>query len=110
MQQESFNFLCKSCANGKFLIMNTNIVISLDTRRKKSDATCPLIMRLGHSGKTTSIPLGISIPEKNWDKKARKIKKSYSGVNSTTHLNNLIQKSKSEALDIIFKLQEQKAL
>lgn len=90
--------------------MNTNIVISLDTRRKKSDATCPLIMRLGHNGKTTSIPLGISLREIDWDEKARRIRKSYSGVNSITHLNNLIQKSKSEALDIILKLQEQKTL
>ena len=86
--------------------MNTNIVISLDTRRPKTDGSYPLIMRLGHNKKTTSIPLGISLEEKYWDEESRMIKKAYSGVNSVTHLNNLIQKQKANAMDIILKLHE----
>lgn len=86
--------------------MNTNIVISLDTRRKKNDGTYPVILRLGHNEKTTSIPLGISVEEKDWDVKNRLIKKSYSGVNSVARLNNKIQKSKSDAMDLILKLHE----
>lgn len=86
--------------------MNTNIVVSLDTRRKKKDGTYPVILRLGHNEKTTSIPIGISIEEKDWDEKKRQIKKSYAGVNSVSRLNNLIQKSKADAMDIILKLQE----
>lgn len=86
--------------------MNTNVVISLDTRRPKKDGTCPLIMRLGHHGKTTSIPIGISLNEKDWDEKKRTVKKSYVGVNSVTRLNNQIQKVKSDAMDIILKLHE----
>jgi integrase/recombinase XerD len=86
--------------------MNTNIVISLDTRRSKKDGSFPLVMRLGHNERTTSIPIGISILEKDWDSKNRIIKKAYVGVNSVSRLNNMIQKQKSDALDIIFKLNE----
>lgn len=86
--------------------MNTNVVVSLDTRRKKKDGSYPIIMRLGHDGKTTSIPLGLSIDEKDWDDKQRKVKKTYTGVNSVTWLNNRIQKIKTEAMDIILKLHE----
>jgi integrase/recombinase XerD len=86
--------------------MNTNIVISLDTRRVKKDGTFPLVMRLGHKRRTTSIPLGIKILAKDWDETNRTIKKTYSGVTSVSHLNNLVQKKKSLAMDIIFKLNE----
>ncbi len=86
--------------------MNTNIVISLDTRRAKKDGSYPLVMRLGHNERTTSIPLGISVEEKYWDAKNRNIRKSYVGSESVSRLNNLIQKKKAEAMDIIMKLHE----
>ena len=90
--------------------MNTNIVISLDTRRAKKDGTFPLVMRLGHNERTTAIPLGISLIENDWDEEKRSIRKSYSGSNSITRLNNLVQKKKSEAMDVIMKLHESKQL
>jgi integrase/recombinase XerD len=86
--------------------MNTNIVISLDKRRLKKDGSYPLMMRLGHNERTTSIPLGISIKETHWDTKNRVVKKSYTGVASVTRLNNLIQKHKADAMDVILKLNE----
>jgi integrase/recombinase XerD len=85
---------------------NTNIVISLDTRRSKKDGTFPLIMRVGHNERTTSIPLGIDLLEKDWDVKSRTVKKSYIGSSSVTRLNNLIQKKKSDAMDVLLKLHE----
>jgi integrase/recombinase XerD len=90
--------------------MNTNIVISLDTRREKKDKTYPLVMRLGHNKRTTSILMGISLLEKDWDNKNRLVRKSYVGVNTVTRLNNLIQKKKADAMDIILKLHESGAL
>lgn len=81
--------------------MNTSLVISLDTRRAKKDGTFPLIMRLTHKGNSTSIPIGRSILTEHWDENARVVKKSYPG--NATRLNNSIQKTKSEALDIILK-------
>jgi integrase/recombinase XerD len=89
-----------------YTAMNTNIVISLDTRRAKKDGTYPLVMRLGHNERTTSILIGISIHEKDWDVKNRLIKKSYSGVNSVSRLNNMIQKKKTDAMDTVLKLNE----
>jgi integrase/recombinase XerD len=86
--------------------MNSNVVISLDTRREKNDGTYPIIMRLGHNGQTTAIPLGISVIEADWDLKKRSVKKSYKGVSSVTRLNNQIEKTKTDAMDIILKLHE----
>ncbi len=88
------------------IMMNTNIVISLDERREKKDGSYPLVMRLGHNKRTTAIPLDISLQKKDWDNEARIVKKSYQGTNSVTRLNNLIQKAKSEAMDIILTLNE----
>ncbi|MXV18001.1 site-specific integrase [Hufsiella ginkgonis] len=86
--------------------MNTNITISLDMRRSKNDGTYPVIMRLGHNLRTTSIPLDISVLEKDWDAKNKEVKKSYTGLSTVTRLNNFIQKMKAEAMDIILKLNE----
>lgn len=87
--------------------MNTYIVISLDTRRKKRDGACPIILRLTHDRKTTAISLGYSILEKDWDEKKRKVKPSSAVVDSVTRLNNLLEKKKSDALSIITKLEEE---
>lgn len=89
-----------------FETMNTNIVVSLDTRRRKKDGTYPIIMRLGHNEKTTSIPVGISIDQKDWDEKKRLIRNTYKGTSSVARLNNQIQKAKADAMDIILKLHE----
>ena len=86
--------------------MDTSIGLSLDMRRSKKDGTYPLVMRLGHKQRTTSIPLKINLDEKDWDAKNRIVRKSYKGVDSVTRLNNIIQKKKSDAWDIIMKLHE----
>ena len=86
--------------------MNANIVISLDTRRAKQDGTYPLIMRLGFDNRTIPISLGYSFKEKDWDEASRKVKNSYQGTESVTRINNLIQKKKTNALDIVMKLDE----
>ena len=86
--------------------MNTNITLSLDTRRAKKDGTFPLIMRLGHNARTTTIPTGISLKESDWNEKARKVKSTYQGVSTVNRLNNQLQKLKADAMDIVLKLQE----
>lgn len=48
--------------------------------------------------------------EKDWDEKNRVVRKTYVGTNTVSRLNNLIQKKKAEAMDIIFKLHESKQL
>lgn len=87
--------------------MDTSLSISLDTRRKKQDGTYPLILRLTHKRMTTSMKLGYSIPLTDWDKKRKEIKKSSKVSSSINRINNLIQKQKAEALNVITKLDEE---
>jgi integrase/recombinase XerD len=84
----------------------TSVKISLDTRRSKADGTYPLILRLTHKRKTTSIKTGIHLKKEDWDEDKLEVKKSYKGATNVTRLNNEIQKKKAEALDSILKLDE----
>jgi integrase len=86
--------------------MSTNILLALDMRRPKKDGSYPLVMHLGHNRSSTSIPTGVSLHEKDWNAKARKVRDSYVGTMSVTRLNNMLQKKKADAMDIIFKLDE----
>ncbi len=86
--------------------MNATIVVSLDTRRAKLDKTFPLIMRVGFDNRTIPIALGYSFKMEDWDEAARRVKKSFQGSETVSRLNNLIQKKKATALDIVMKLDE----
>ncbi|MBS1619923.1 MAG: site-specific integrase [Bacteroidetes bacterium] len=90
--------------------MRTFVVLALDTRRAKSDGTYPVLLRIIHYEKPASITLGIYLKKEDWDAKIRTIKPSYKGTESVTRLNNFLQKKKSEAIDIITKLDEKKTL
>ncbi len=90
--------------------MKTNIVLALDTRRPRQDNTCAVLLRIVHYRLSSQISTGIYIPEKDWDAKERKVKSSYKGTESVTRLNNQLQKKKTEAMDIITKLDERKQL
>lgn len=87
-------------------MISTSIKVSLDTRRPKADGTYPLILRLTHSRKTTSIKTGIHLKKEDWDEEKLEVKKSYKGTTNVIRLNNEIQKKKAEALDKILRLQE----
>lgn len=88
------------------MAMNANVVLTLDMRRVRRDGTYPLILRLSHDGLTLPIPLGYKITETDWDEEERKVRKSYQGTETVTRLNNLLQKKKTNALDILMKLEE----
>jgi len=53
--------------------MNTLITLMLDQRRMKKDGKYPIIFRLTHNRKTTSISTGYSILEIHWDEKKKKL-------------------------------------
>ena len=86
--------------------MNTNVVISLDTRRKKKDGTYPAILRISHHGKTIPVRLGYTFKQTDWDAKNRRVKNSHKGTTSVNRLNNLFEKKRAEAIDILTKLQD----
>lgn len=90
--------------------MNTNIKLSLDTRRKKKDNSFPIILRLSHFRKTTSIRLGTSVPLNFWDERSEKIKKSYGNSVTVKKLNNNLLKAKVRAINIIEQLNEKEEL
>ncbi len=86
--------------------MASNVKIILDTRRKKSDQSYPLILRFIHNRKSVSIPLGYSMQEADWDTEKCIVLKSYKEVSNISRLNNWIQKQRVNAMDIINKLQD----
>jgi site-specific recombinase XerD len=90
--------------------MKTNLTLALDLRRKKSDNTYPIILRLSHLRKTTSISLGYSVEERDWDSRKRNVRNSYKGVTSVNKLNNILLKEKTRAADIINDLFDKKEL
>ncbi|GAA3560245.1 site-specific integrase [Snuella lapsa] len=90
--------------------MNTSIKLTLDTRRKKKDDTFPIILRLSHLRKTTSIRVGESVPLIFWDEKSESIKKSYGDSITVKRLNNKLLKAKVRANNVIDRLNEKEEL
>ncbi len=86
--------------------MNTTVAISLDSRRRKKDGSYPVVLRLGHYQRTTSISLGFSVQLSDWDDKKHKVRATCKAVSSVSRLNNYFIKRKSQALEIISKLEE----
>jgi len=86
--------------------MSTNVKIVLDKRFDKADKTYPLIIRISHNRRNISIPLGYSLPEKDWNENTKEVKSSFRGVSNVTRLNKLIQQKKINAMDIINQLQD----
>ena len=86
--------------------MNASVKISLDTRRPKKDGSFPIILRITHKRKTTSITTGYSVPIKYWDSKRGKIRKSYTGVANISRTNNFLEKQKAKAIDKLTRLEE----
>lgn len=82
----------------------------MDTRRQKKDSSYPIILRLTHFRKTTSISLGHSVQKEFWDDKNEKIKRAFKGTNSVSKLNNQFLKEKARAVDIIDALNEKEEL
>ena len=90
--------------------MKTYVVLALDTRKPKLDHTCPILLRIIHFDKAAAVRTGIYVKPDDWNSKARIIKPSYKGTESVARLNNLLQKRKTEAMDIIMKMDERKTL
>lgn len=94
--------MCKLCANYfVHLSMQTSLKLSLDKRRKRKDGTFPIIIRLGHFQRTTSISTGLSVHEEYWESSKERVRRSYKGVVSVANLNNILVKEKAKAQEII---------
>lgn len=89
--------------------MATHIKLSLDTRRKDTK-TFPLIFRLTHNRKTTSIGTGHQLFVSDWDQKRHQIKPSFKGTESPARLNNLLQKRMAYMVDMLTQLEDNNKL
>lgn len=67
--------------------------LTLDTRRKKANGTYPLVFRLTHLTKSTTIPTALSLEIADWDNKKQRVRKT----NPTAEtLNNELTKLRLE--------------
>ncbi|MEM6895706.1 MAG: site-specific integrase [Bacteroidota bacterium] len=89
--------------------MTTYLKLSLDTRRKDTKIF-PLIFRLTHNRKTTSIGTGHKLAASEWDEKRQKIRPSFKGTESPARLNNLLQKKMAHMVDILTQLEDKDRL
>jgi len=64
--------------------------LNVDQRRMKKDGKYPIIFRLTHNRKTTSISTGYSILEIHWDEKKKEVMTSYKKVESVRLLNIIL--------------------
>lgn len=90
--------------------MTTNVNISLDKRRSRTDGTYPLVLRIGHKRRTATIQLGYFLKEKDWDEKRRMVRRSFTGVVSFTRLNHRLAKTKTDVFEKIRELEELKQI
>lgn len=86
--------------------MNTNVVITQDRRRARKDGSYPIIYRLSHNHLTITISSGYAVPENAWDGKYHKIRPGYKGIENVTRVNNLLQKTRSQYMDVITQLKD----
>ena len=84
--------------------MNTLITLMLDQRRMKKDGKYPIIFRLTHNRKTTSVSTGFSILEIYWDEKKKEVKSNYKKVESVRFLNTILLKENARINEILNKL------
>ncbi len=73
-------------------------------RRKRRDGTYPIILRLGHFQRTTSISTGQTCSVQDWDTDREKVRRGYKGAISALELNRSLELQKSSALEVINKL------
>jgi site-specific recombinase XerD len=90
--------------------MNTHFNLLLDTRRKRKDNTFPIIFRLIHLGKSTSIATGYYVEKRYWDTAKKEVKNSYPDTFSVARLNTVLLKERARANDILNKLADQRKL
>lgn len=81
----------------------------LDTRSKKANGTYPLVFRLTHNTKSTSIPTQLSVGPTEWDKLKQRVRKTNPNSESINHelgktrlklQERLLEISDAELLDV----------
>ncbi len=85
--------------------MGTSVTLRLDTRKAKKNNTFPLKLRIVHKRVTLNIPLGFDLKINEWNEQGEKIKSSAKRLGNVSRINAIIQKKKSNALNLIIELE-----
>ena len=86
--------------------MALSVKALLNTTRQKKDGSFPIIIRVIYNRKLIKIPTGYYVASADWDEAGQRIKKSFKGVSNIARINKLIDQKKTEASDIILKLED----
>lgn len=90
--------------------MSLTTKVLLNKTRQKNDSTYPLIIRLTYNRKSINIPVGINLPEKDWDSHSQRIKSTSKFANNITRQNKKIQSKLAHIHDVITKLEEESSI
>lgn len=81
--------------------MTSTVYLILDERRKKADGTYPIVFRIIHKRKHTTIASGYSALNKDWDYKKSRVKQSCKNIADVTTLNSLLKQKEAEYNSLI---------
>ncbi len=86
--------------------MAFSVSLTLDKRVKNADGTYTIVVQVIVNRKMTSIATDYSVPEKDWDAKWRKIRKSSAIAGNITRINNILDNRRKEITDKVTALEE----
>lgn len=81
--------------------------VLLNKVRQKKDGTYPLVIRITYDRKTTYLPLGINMTDKDFDAKNQRIKSTNEITSNVTRLNNAIQEKIKKVYDTVTLLEQE---
>src|SRR5680860_1808704 len=81
--------------------------VKLNKVRRKNDQTYPLVIRITYNRKTTYLPLGFNLPEKEFDAKNQRIRPSSKIASNINRLNNSIQEKVRKVYDTVTRLEKE---
>ncbi|ADR20264.1 tyrosine recombinase [Marivirga tractuosa] len=86
-------------------MLKTSVSVTLDKRRPKKNGFYPIIFRLNHYDKNTSISSKHDIDDKYWDFTNKKVKKGCPQFSSTSAFNNFLVSKLSDFSNEILRLE-----
>ena len=90
--------------------MSTNIYFVLDSRKPDRFGKSPLKLRLSHNRTMADIPMNVRLTESDWDAKRERIKPGSKSFDNVTRINNQLQSKKTNYLNQISELEEQRVI
>lgn len=87
--------------------MTLTTKVLLNKTYQKNDGTFPLIIRTTYNRNVIRIPVGISLPETDWDQRNQRIKSNSTVADNTTRINRRIQAKVQSIYDVFTRLEDE---